>query len=67
MTEYPVTNEREVERCKRERCEILTRPGVAAMQAPAWLVTLGLCDWDAEEAYIHAEFAAARAAAGGRR
>lgn len=39
-------------RCDREIQEILSRPDVVAGQAPAWLVTLGVEDWEAEKRAI---------------
>lgn len=44
--------EQELSLCARERDEILNRADVLAGEAPAWLVTLGLTDWDAEERLI---------------
>ncbi len=42
-----------VARCDREIAEILNRPDVVAGLAPAWLVTLGLLDWETEKRLIH--------------
>lgn len=39
-------------RCDREIAEILGRPDVVAGLAPAWLVTLGIEDWEAEKRFI---------------
>ncbi len=36
-------------RCDREIAEIRERPDVVAGIAPAWLVTLGIEDWEAEK------------------
>lgn len=42
----------EVDRCDREIAEILNRSDVVAGLAPAWLVTLGVSDWEAEKRLI---------------
>ena len=42
-----------VARCDREIAEILNRPDVVAGLAPAWLVTLGLLDWETEKRLIY--------------
>lgn len=42
----------ELARCDREIAEIMERPDVAAGAAPAWLVTLGIEDWEAEKRLI---------------
>jgi hypothetical protein len=39
-------------RCDREIEEILNRPDVKAGIAPAWLVTLGIADWETEKVLI---------------
>ena len=62
-TELSVENHAEVriapyepsegKRCDREIAEILNRPDVVAGSAPAWLVTLGLLDWETEKRLIH--------------
>lgn len=38
-----------IERCDAEIAEILNRPDVVAGKVPAWLVTLGVEDWEAEK------------------
>ena len=38
----------EIARCRREQQEILNRADVAAGEAPAWLVMLGIEDWEME-------------------
>ena len=43
-----------LDRCAREQAEILNRPDVVAGQAPAWLVTLGIEDWECEKRLIEA-------------
>ena len=43
----------EGKRCDREIAEILNRPDVVVGSAPAWLVTLGLLDWETEKRLIH--------------
>jgi hypothetical protein len=42
-----------IERCDREIAEIQNRPDVQAGLFPAWLVTLGIEDWEAEKRAIH--------------
>ena len=42
----------EADRCDREIAEIMNRPDVVAGLAPAWLVTLGVSDWEAEKRLI---------------
>ena len=42
----------EVDRCDREIAAIMNRPDVVAGLAPAWLVTLGVSDWEAEKRLI---------------
>ena len=44
-----------IERCDYEIQEILNRPDVKAGTAPAWLVTLGVCDWEREKRLIEKE------------
>jgi hypothetical protein len=53
-TEVRITHELDaaVDRCYREIAEILNRPDVVAGLAPAWLVTLGVSDWEAEKRLI---------------
>jgi len=51
----PVRPGEAVERCAREQAEILNRPDVASGQAPAWLVTLGVEDWECEKRLIDAQ------------
>jgi hypothetical protein len=41
-----------LERCSAEQSEIINRPDVAAGFAPAWLVTLGIEDWEMEKRFI---------------
>jgi len=41
-----------VARCDLEIAEILNRPDVVDGSAPAWLVTLGLLDWEIEKRLI---------------
>jgi hypothetical protein len=38
-----------LDRCDREIAEIRQRPDVQAGTAPAWLVTLGIEDWECEK------------------
>jgi hypothetical protein len=38
-----------IARCEAEISEILNRPDVVAGMVPAWLVTLGIEDWEAEK------------------
>lgn len=45
----------ELDRCAREIDEILNRPDVVAGLAPAWLVHLGVSDWQLELELIEAE------------
>lgn len=47
----------ELDRCDREIAAIRARPDVVAGLAPAWLVTLGIEDWEAEKRLILAEAA----------
>lgn len=47
----------ELERCDREIAAIRARPDVVAGLAPAWLVTMGIEDWEAEKRLILAEAA----------
>ena len=42
-------------RCDAEIAEILARPDVQAGTAPAWLVTMGVFDWEAEKRAIERE------------
>ena len=42
----------DLERCDREIAEILARPDIVAGIAPAYLVTLGIEDWEAEKRLI---------------
>ena len=42
----------EVDRCDREIAAIMNRPDVVAGLAPAWLVTLGVTDWESEKRLI---------------
>lgn len=44
----------DLERCDAEIAEILDRPDVRSGQAPAWLVTLGVNDWEYEKRLITA-------------
>lgn len=41
-----------LQRCRAEQEGILSREDVVAGEAPAWLVTLGLEDWEAEKRLI---------------
>jgi hypothetical protein len=43
------------ERCDREINEIKSRSDVRSGEAPAWLVTMGVSDWEAEKRLIEAE------------
>jgi hypothetical protein len=43
-----------LERCAREQAEILNRSDVVAGRAPAWLVMLGIEDWECEKRLIEA-------------
>jgi hypothetical protein len=43
-----------LERCQREQAEIQNRSDVVAGLAPAWLVTLGIEDWECEKRLIEA-------------
>ena len=46
----------DLERCEHEQSRyILERPDVVAGEAPAWLVTLGIEDWEMEKRLILAE------------
>ena len=45
----------ELERCAAEQEWILNRADVMAGEVPAWLVTLGLEDWEMEKRLILAE------------
>ncbi len=47
MASNPVL-ELEIARCRREQQEILNREDVVGMRAPAWLVMLGIEDWEME-------------------
>ena len=38
-----------LDRCDREIAEICNRVDVASGRAPAWLVTLGIEDWECEK------------------
>lgn len=40
-----------LERCQHEQDEIQRRPDVASGKAPAWLVTLGMEDWEFERQF----------------
>jgi len=42
-------------RCDREIAEILARPDVVSGEAPAWLVAMGIADWNAERRLIERE------------
>jgi hypothetical protein len=44
-----------LKRCEEEQLAIATRPDVAAGAAPAFLVTLGLEDWEMEKRLIAKE------------
>lgn len=46
------TLESELARCDAEIEEIRTRPDVVAGEAPAWLVHLGISDWETEKSFI---------------
>lgn len=48
----------QIDRCDREIAEIRQRPDVAAGLAPAWLVTLGIEDWEAEKRILLAKLVA---------
>lgn len=41
-------NQSEIARCRAEQEEIRSRPDVLAGEVPAWLVMLGLEDWEME-------------------
>jgi hypothetical protein len=41
-----------LDRCAKEQAEILNRSDVASGAAPAWLVTLGIEDWEMEKRFI---------------
>jgi len=47
-----------VARCDQEIDEISTRPDVLAGQCPAWLVTLGIEDWEREKRLLAAQYEA---------
>lgn len=47
--------EAELARCDREIAAILERPDVRAGTVPAWLVVLGIEDWEAEKRLILSE------------
>jgi hypothetical protein len=47
--------QRELIRCDREIAEMLNQPEVMAGTAPAWLVALGVSDWQAEKRLIEEE------------
>lgn len=44
--------QKEIDRCRREQQEILNRKDVVEGRAPAWLVTLGIEDWEMEIRFI---------------
>jgi hypothetical protein len=44
-----------LERCDQEIAEIASRPDVVAGEAPAWLVALGVNDWQVERKLIEGE------------
>ena len=44
-----------LQRCDREIAEILSRPDVLDGSAPAYLVTLGIEDWEREKRLIEVE------------
>ena len=46
----------ELARCDAEIAEILTRPDVVAGLAPAWLVCLGVSDWEVEKRLISSKW-----------
>lgn len=54
MTIYEQTLEARLARCDREIDEIRNRPDVLAGEAPAWLVTLGIEDWETEKRLLKA-------------
>lgn len=43
-------------RCDAEIAEIRERPDVVAGLAPAWLVTLGIEDWECEKRLLHEKY-----------
>ena len=45
-----------LDRCDREQAEIQARPDVLAGKAPAWLVTLGIFDWEFEKQLLFDRF-----------
>jgi hypothetical protein len=47
----------DIERCEREQREIQERPDVVAGIMPAWLVVMGIEDWEREKRLIEAEAA----------
>jgi len=44
-----------LERCAREQAELQARPDAMAGTAPAWLMTLGMEDWEREKELIERE------------
>jgi hypothetical protein len=51
----------DLERCDREQREIRERPDIVAGVVPAYLVVMGLEDWEHEKRLIALEQAEARA------
>ncbi len=51
----------ELARCDREIDEICNRPDVKGNLAPAWLVTLGVNDWETEKRMIEREYEKSKA------
>ena len=51
----PAERARAIARCDEEIAEIMNRADVVAGTAPAWLVTLGVEDWEAEKRAIERE------------
>jgi hypothetical protein len=52
-----MTTAQQLARCQAEIREIQERPDVVAGEAPAWLVHLGISDWECEADLIRAEHA----------
>jgi hypothetical protein len=50
-------SQKDLDRCDQEIAEILNRPDVKSGNAPAWLVTLGVNDWETEKRLILKESA----------
>lgn len=49
------TTAEELARCDREMAELQARDDIRNGTAPAWLVTLGMTDWEMEKRLIESE------------